>query len=436
MIRFRPLAPTVAAFVWTALSVDAADLTPRQIYEHAAPGVVVVVGTEEHGKGGSTGTGAIIAPDGLVFTNAHVVVDKETGKPFGQLLVILRPDRVTGRPEKDYAKRFKARLVAFNSELDLAALRFDPGAAKPRILSLSSPDRVQIGDWVAAIGHPEQGGLWTFTTGVVSAEFEDFQNTKGKHVFQTEIGMNRGNSGGPLIDVNGHVVGVNTSIARLAPDGLPITSISFSVKSSVLKQWLGEQGIRVAYQELAPVASPVQPAPPPVAANPVAPPAPSVAQAPAPAPPVPTPPVPTKPAVPAAPEKPAAAETPPPAPPASSASSPSSPPATPSTPPPAPKVAEAQAPPTKQTPSATMQAPAAVPPAPAPAPKAMETPAPALPSTTKTVKAAPAKPAEDPKPFKTKTRPYDPNQLVDEIKRLDTEMEDLAEEMRKKFRSR
>jgi S1-C subfamily serine protease len=65
----------------------------------------------------------------------------------------------------------------------------------------------------------------------------------GKHVFQTETGLNRGNSGGPLLDGEGRMVGVNTAIARVAADGLPITSISFSLKSSVAAQWLREQGV-------------------------------------------------------------------------------------------------------------------------------------------------------------------------------------------------
>lgn len=441
MMPFRALAPAVAALVWTTLSVDAADLTPRQIYEQAAPGVVVVVGTEERGKGGSTGTGAIIDSQGLVFTNAHVVVDKDTGKPFGQLLIVLKPDRVTGQPEKDYAKRFKARVVAVNRELDLAALRFDPGAVKPRVLSLSNPDHIQIGDWVAAIGHPEQGGLWTFTTGVVSAEFEDFQSTKGKHVFQTEIGMNRGNSGGPLIDVNGNVVGVNTSIARLAPDGLPITSISFSVKSNVLKQWLGEQGLRVAYAEPSavapvPLASAATPgaSAPPAAVVPSMPTEPPMAQAPAAAP------SPAKPAAPSVPPVPPTVTAPPPPPPTPKPEPPKvadTPPASPKPASPSPsaeaqKPAQAPAAPTPkivETPQAT--------PSPSPTPKAAEAPQTVQPPTAdKPVKASPAKPAPDPKPFKTKARPYDPERLVDDIRRLDTEMEDLAEEMRKKFRSR
>ena len=111
------------------------------------------------------------------------------------------------------------------------------------VLELNDSDKAEIGDRVVAIGHPEQGGLWTLTTGTISAEFENFNATKGKSVFQTETGLNRGNSGGPLLDTDGRMIGVNTAIARVAPDGLPITSISFSLKSNVAKQWLRDQGV-------------------------------------------------------------------------------------------------------------------------------------------------------------------------------------------------
>jgi serine protease Do len=113
-----------------------------------------------------------------------------------------------------------------------------------------------------AIGHPEQGGLWTLTTGVISAEVDNFNGVKGKHVFQTETGLNRGNSGGPLLDGEGRMIGVNTAIARVASDGLPITSISFSLKSNVAAQWLLEQrsGARVEGRKPPLPAGQVQPA--------------------------------------------------------------------------------------------------------------------------------------------------------------------------------
>lgn len=275
----------------------AAELTPQQIYERAAPGVVLIIGHPDQGEGGSGGTGSIIRKDGLVLSNAHVVIDEKTGRPYPRLSVFLKPDRVTGNPKTDLARRMKASVTAFDRTMDLALLKMEDAPAPLPVLELTDPDRVRIGERVVAIGHPEQGGLWTLTTGVVSAEFDDYGNTKGKHVFQTETGLNRGNSGGPLLDTQGRIVGVNTAIARLAADGLPITSISFAVKSSVARAWLRAQSVMVDYaggpaapSERAPVPAQAPQAPtavPPVApAKPVpqAPPPPAVA-APKPAPP-------------------------------------------------------------------------------------------------------------------------------------------------------
>jgi serine protease Do len=245
-MKLPPAAVFLAAFAIASAS-SAAELTPRQIYERAAPGVVLIIGHPEQGEGGSGGTGSIIRKDGLVLSNAHVVIDEKTGKPYPRLSVYLKPDRVTGSPKTDLARKMKASVTAFNRTLDLALLKLEGTPPTLPVLELTDPDRVKIGERVVAIGHPEQGGLWTLTTGVVSAEFEDYGNTKGKHVFQTETGLNRGNSGGPLLDTQGRIVGVNTAIARLAADGVPIMSISFAVKSSVARSWLRAQSVMVDY---------------------------------------------------------------------------------------------------------------------------------------------------------------------------------------------
>ncbi len=221
---------------------QAKELTPREIYEQTSPAVVMVMGHPESGKSGSGGTGSIIQADGLVLTNAHVIVEEKTGKPYPRLSVFLKPVRVTGDSKVDLSRMVKARVVAYSLPLDLALLKLEGVKGPLPTIDLSESERTRIGDRVIAIGHPEQGGLWTLTTGVISAEVDNFNGVKGKHVFQTETGLNRGNSGGPLVDSEGRMVGVNTAIARVAPDGLPITSISFSLKSTVAKQWLREQG--------------------------------------------------------------------------------------------------------------------------------------------------------------------------------------------------
>jgi serine protease Do len=230
------------SLVWSD-GVSGKELSPREIYEQTSPAVVMVMGHSDAGKSGSGGSGSIIRADGLVLTNAHVVIDERTGKPYPRLSVFLKPVRVTGDARADLSRMMRAKVVAYSTPLDLALLKLDGAPSTLPVVAFSESSQGRIGDRVVAIGHPEQGGLWTLTTGVISAEVDNFNGVTGKHVFQTETGLNRGNSGGPLLDGEGHMVGVNTAIARVAPDGLPITSISFAVKSSVAAQWLREQGL-------------------------------------------------------------------------------------------------------------------------------------------------------------------------------------------------
>jgi len=258
------------SLMWSAVAIGK-DLSPREIYEQVAPGVVMVMGYADGGGKGSGGTGSIIQSDGLVLTNAHVVIEEQTGKPYARLSVFLKPARVTGESKSDLSRMVRAKVLAYSQPLDLALLKLDGVTEVLPVVDLSESGLARIGDHVVAIGHPEQGGLWTLTTGVISAEVDNFNGVRGKHVFQTETGLNRGNSGGPLLDGEGHMVGVNTAIARVAPDGLPITSISFSLKSSVATRWLKDQGVVLRGTQLP--AGQTQPATDQPPAQPVQPPA-------------------------------------------------------------------------------------------------------------------------------------------------------------------
>jgi serine protease Do len=220
---------------------------PQQIYERLAPTVVFVVGTPDHGPG-MGGTGSIIRPDGLILTNAHVVVDPTNHRPYSHVSIFLKPERVTGNPKTDLARRFAARVLVTNELLDLALLQIQQAPTLPTI-TFGDPAAVRIGDRVLAIGHPEQGGMWTLTAGLISAQFEDFNGTPGKHVFQTDTGLNRGNSGGPLLDRQGQMIGINTAMARVAQDGTPIMSINFAVESNVARQWLTQHGVKISYAD-------------------------------------------------------------------------------------------------------------------------------------------------------------------------------------------
>ncbi|MFC1611379.1 S1C family serine protease [Myxococcota bacterium] len=222
--------------------------TPKAVYKKAGPGVVLILGSDD-GKAGSGGTGSIITGEGKVVTNAHVVISDATGQPYRILYVFLKPPKITGDNKRDLGNRYKARVLAWSSakELDLAILQIEKPPPGLPTIAFADPDKVEIGDEVVAIGHPEQGGLWTLTTGTISTMIANFNRVKGKDVFQTEASVNRGNSGGPLLDMAGNMVGINTMIARQGAGGVAITDVNFSLKSSVAVKWLAGQGLGLAY---------------------------------------------------------------------------------------------------------------------------------------------------------------------------------------------
>ena len=220
--------------------------TPKELYQQAGPGVVLILSTDD-GKKGSGGTGSVITSDGMILTNAHVVINEDANRPKRRIDIYLKPERVTGSMNKDLTRRFDARVIAYDSQLDLAVLKIEKGPSALKVIELGDPQGISIGESVVAIGHPETGGLWTLTTGSISAEIENFNGINGKDVFQTEASFNRGNSGGPLLDQRGYMIGINTSISRRSADGLAITAINFSIKSSVAKRWLANKGISVSY---------------------------------------------------------------------------------------------------------------------------------------------------------------------------------------------
>jgi serine protease Do len=154
---------------------------------------------------------------------------------------------MTGDAKQDMRNPVDGRVVAFDRALDLALVEVPSLPADAAALALDDPRGVEVGDRVAAIGHPEQGGLWTLTTGVISTLVADVGGVKGKNAFQTDTSINRGNSGGPLLDARGAIVGVNTSMARKATDGLAITAVNFALRSDVARRWMAAQNETLAY---------------------------------------------------------------------------------------------------------------------------------------------------------------------------------------------
>lgn len=217
--------------------------SPKQIYQKAGPGVVFIFASKGGSKG-SGGTGSIISKDGLVITNAHIFKQNDSTQLLTDISVFLKPPRVTGNHKTDLAKGFKGKILAYDIPLDLALVKIIGVNAPLTTVNFADSEMVAIGEQVFAIGHPEQGGLWSLTTGVISAYWSDYGGVTGKNLFQTDASINRGNSGGPLLDNYGDMIGINSMIARKAADGLTITDVNFSIRSSVALDWLGKNGYR------------------------------------------------------------------------------------------------------------------------------------------------------------------------------------------------
>ena len=251
------LAVGAAAYAPRTSEAAAKPLTPREIYKRFSKAVVLVFATDGSAQG-SAGTGSIISRDGQIITNAHVV--KKNGRDYRKLFVYLKPKKLTGSMNRDLKRRYEATLVESNDKLDIALLQMKNPPSDLPVIDFADPDKVEIGEPVVAIGMPETGGLWTLTTGSISSVVADFNNVRGKDVFQTEASVNRGNSGGPLLNAFGNMVGINTSISRRAADGLAITDINFSLKSSVAVDWLKRRRLMtLAYADPSDIAAAEEP---------------------------------------------------------------------------------------------------------------------------------------------------------------------------------
>ncbi|MCC2110716.1 MAG: DegQ family serine endoprotease [Hyphomicrobiales bacterium] len=161
----------------------------------------------------SLGSGFVLTSDGLVVTNNHVISDA---------------DEIT--VNFNDGSKLVAELVGRDSKTDLAVLRVKP--EKPLTsVNFGNSDDLRVGDWVMAIGNPfGLGG--TVTLGIVSARNRDINSGPYDDFIQTDAAINRGNSGGPLFNMDGRVVGINTAI--ISPSGGSI-GIGFAIPTEVAR---------------------------------------------------------------------------------------------------------------------------------------------------------------------------------------------------------
>ena len=161
-------------------------------------------------KASSLGSGFIIKEDGTVITNNHVISGADD--------ILVRVN----------SKEYKAKVIGADPYMDVAVLKMQT-KDKFNVVKFGDSDKARVGDWVVAIGNPfGLGG--TVTSGIVSARNRDIGMTRYDDFIQTDASINQGNSGGPLFNLKGEVVGINTAI--IAPNQSGSIGIGFAIPAN------------------------------------------------------------------------------------------------------------------------------------------------------------------------------------------------------------
>ncbi len=209
----------------TRQTVASTALSATQIYKQASQGVVSIKAVTAQGE--DSGTGIVLNDKGLILTNDHVVAGASS---------------LTVAPKGSSTVTRTATLVGEEANDDLALIKVDPSGLGLKPLSLTSSKSAQVGDAVYAIGNP-YGLDETLTRGIVSALGRTISAPNGAKItgaLQTDAALNPGNSGGPLLNDEGEVIGVNSQIASEAASASGSqpgsTGVGFAVSSDTVAE--------------------------------------------------------------------------------------------------------------------------------------------------------------------------------------------------------
>jgi len=262
VVREKSAAPAAST---STIALTNTAMTPTQIYDKYSAGVVEVLSTfsnvasaSPYGQSSSSaqalGSGFVVSTGGFILTNAHVVSDN--GVRADSVKVVFKTQSGSGTDTTTVA----ATVVGVDETSDVALLKVDPAKA-PALnpLPLGDSSKAQVGEPVVAIGNP-LGFDFSLTSGIVSATDRNLQSPNGSTIsngIQTDAAINEGNSGGPLIDSSGRVIGINEQIASQSGGNqglgfaVPIDTAA-SVMSQIEKTgnvtyaWLGVSGETVS----------------------------------------------------------------------------------------------------------------------------------------------------------------------------------------------
>src|SRR6516225_6145974 len=160
----------------------------------------------------SLGSGVIVDVTGIALTNAHVVDNASD-------IEIVTLD----------GSKHRAKVIGMDKKTDLAVLKLDEGKATFKFARLGDSDRMQVGDWVLAVGSPF-GLQATVTAGIISAKARQLDQGPFDDFLQTDAAINPGNSGGPLVNMQGEVIGINTAIVAGG------SGIGFAIPSNMARK--------------------------------------------------------------------------------------------------------------------------------------------------------------------------------------------------------
>ena len=226
--------PPAASQTQTTQAGGGPTFDPQAIYKREAPGVVTLVALDAGGggrQGEAVGSGFVVDSQGHIATNAHVITN-DSGAKASEVFAQFAD-----------GNRLPARIVGTDPDSDIGLVKVDPSqlrgrGAKLEPLPLGSTSELQVGDPVAAIGSPF-GEQQSLSVGVVSALNRDIQSLTNFDIgnaIQTDAAINHGNSGGPLLNHAGQVIGINSQIRSTGGGGegvgfaIPVETVKHSIE--------------------------------------------------------------------------------------------------------------------------------------------------------------------------------------------------------------
>jgi len=220
--------PTTTASTGTTTSSSTtsastqASSTAEAVYKQVSPGVVTITAAVNSGRGSgqATGSGIVLDTNGNILTNAHVIAGAQ------QIQVTFSDGRTVN-----------ATLVGSNSSADLAVIRVSVAASTLHPVTLGNSDSAQVGDTVYAIGSPF-GLSGSLSQGIVSNLKQSGRTSNGSNLsglIQTDAAINPGNSGGALVNTQGEVIGINSSIESPVDGNV---GVGFAIPINQVKQVL------------------------------------------------------------------------------------------------------------------------------------------------------------------------------------------------------